>query len=214
MDQAIATPAAASPHFSFDANSLLPETMLCALPLPLMVMLADRSITFINDAAQLLAAEGLIRVRDGRLWQLGQLEAEPLDKLLSMAACGSASRKELWFSPSLAIGWLHLAPLSAPIQHVAHWPEQSLLLAVHLDQPALTQAARIDALTRRFRLTRAERHVLLLLADGEPVEATSRHLGLSVSTVRTHVRNLLGKTQSASLMQLLRWTGSAGLTPH
>ena len=51
--------------------------------------------------------------------------------------------------------------------------------------------------------------VLLLLADGEPVEAAARHLGLCVSTVRRHVRSLLGKTQAPSLMQLLRWTGSA-----
>jgi hypothetical protein len=28
------------------------------------------------------------------------------------------------------------------------------------------------------------------------------------------VRNLLGKTQAPSLMQLLRWTGSAEALPH
>ena len=91
---------------------------------------------------------------------------------------------------------------------------QEVLLTIHLDQPALTQAARIDALTRQCRLSQAERHVLMLLADGEPVEATSRHLGLCVSTVRSHVRNLLGKTQAPSLMQLLRWTGSARPLMH
>lgn len=55
---------------------------------------------------------------------------------------------------------------------------------------------------------------MLLLAGGEPVEATSRHLGLCVSTVRSQVRNLLGKTQAPTLMQLLRWTGSAAAMPH
>jgi len=93
-------------------------------------------------------------------------------------------------------------------------PWHAVLLALHLDQPALTQAARIDALTRQCRLSQAERQVLLLLADGDPVDAVARHLGLCVSTVRSHVRNLLGKTQAPSLMQLLRWTGSAQALPH
>ena len=89
-----------------------------------------------------------------------------------------------------------------------------MLLVVQVDQPALTQSARIDALTRQCHFSPAERHVLMLLADGMTVEIAARHLGLQLSTVRSHVRNLLGKSQSPSLMQLLRWTGSAASLPH
>jgi len=191
-----------------------PHLVLSALPQPLLVLLPDRRLLFANTNAERLLSEGLGQTRSDHLMSLGQLDATRLGELLAQAAAGSASRIALWFTPSLATGWLHAAPLAPAIALASEWPTPSVLLAVHLDQPALTQAARIDALTRQCRLSQAERHVLLLLADGEPVDATSRHLGLCVSTVRSHVRNLLGKTQAPNLMQLLRWTGSAASLPN
>ena len=191
-----------------------PRQLLSVLPQPLLVALDDRQLLFANDSAEHLLKQGLGQSRGGRLMSLGQLDAQRVGELLARAAAGSSSCTGLWFTPSLATGWLHAAALAPAIARASGWSERSILLAIHLDQPALTQAARIDALTRQCRLSQAERHVLLLLADGEPVEATSRHLGLCVSTVRSHVRNLLGKTQAPSLMQLLRWTGSAAALPH
>lgn len=191
-----------------------PHLVLGALPQPLLVLRPDRRLLFANAAAEQVLTNGLGLARSGHLMNIGPLDATRLGELLAQAASGSASRTALWFAPSLATGWLHAAPLAPAIAWASDWPVPSVLLAVHLDEPALTQAARIDALTRQYRLSQAERHVLLLLADGEAVEATSRHLGLCVSTVRTHVRNLLGKTQAPSLMQLLRWTGSGQALPH
>ncbi|KQV85967.1 helix-turn-helix transcriptional regulator [Pelomonas sp. Root1237] len=191
-----------------------PRQVLGALPQPLMVLLPDRRLLFVNTSAEHLLAEGLWQSRSEHLMGLGQLDAQRLGEVLALAAAGSSSRTGLWFTPSFATGWLHAAPLAPAISSASGWPDGCLLLVIHLDQPVLTQAARIDALTRQCRLSQAERHVLMLLADGEPVEAASRHLGLCVSTVRSHVRNLLGKTQAPSLMQLLRWTGSAQMLPH
>lgn len=188
--------------------------VLSALPQPLLVLLADRRLLFANASAQHLLTEGLGQVRAGHLMALGQLDGPHLVELLSLAAAGSSSRTGLWFAPSVATGWLHAAPLAPAIAQASDWPLDSVLLALHMDQPALTQAARIDALSRQCRLSQAERQVLLLLADGDPVTVAAHHLGLCVSTVRSHVRNLLGKTQAPSLMQLLRWTGSSQALPH
>jgi len=191
-----------------------PRQILGALPQPLVVLLPDRRLLFVNTSAEHLMADGLWQSRSEHLMSLGQLDAQRLGEVLALAAAGSSSRTGLWFTPSLATGWLQAAPLAPSIARASGWPERCVLLVIHLDQPVLTQAARIEALTRECRLSQAERHVLMLLADGEPVEAASRHLGLCVSTVRSHVRNLLGKTQAPSLMQLLRWTGSAQMLPH
>lgn len=188
--------------------------VLGALPQPLLVLKPDRRVLFANASAEQLLEQHLGLQREGHLMSLGQLDAQPLAELLARAASGMSSCTALWFRPGLATGWLQAAPLAPAIALASNWPLDSLLVTIHLDQPALSQAARIDALTRQYRLSQAERHVLLLLADGEPVEATSKHLGLCVSTVRSHVRNLLGKTQAPSLMQLLRWTGSASALPH
>jgi DNA-binding CsgD family transcriptional regulator len=191
-----------------------PRLVLGALPQPLLVLLPDRRLLFANASAEHLLTDNLGLARAGHLMSMGQLDAPHLAELLALAAAGSSSRTGLWFTPSLATGWLHAAPLPPAIALASDWSQPCVLVAVHMDQPGLTQAARIDALTRQCRLSQAERQVLLLLADGEPVDATSRHLGLCVSTVRSHVRSLLGKTQAPSLMQLLRWTGSAQPLPH
>jgi len=188
-----------------------PREVLGALPQPLLVLRPDCRLVFANDSAEPLLA-GVLEA--GRLTGLGQLGAAHLGELLARACAGSSSRTGLWLAPSLATGWLHVAPLAPAIAQAADWPADSVLVTVHLDQPALTQAARIDVLTLKCRLSRAERQVLLLLADGEPVEAVARHLSLRVCTVRSHVRSLLGKTQAPSLMQMLRWTGSAQALPH
>ncbi|WP_373715108.1 LuxR C-terminal-related transcriptional regulator [Roseateles sp.] len=184
------------------------------MPQPLWVVQPDRQLLFANASAQQLLGQGLVQSQMGRLNQMGQLDTRQLGDLLACTAQGHALRTGLWFTPSLATGWLHSTPLAVIIREAADWPEDSLLLTLHVDEPALSQAARIDALTRQCRLSAAERQVLLLLADGEPVEATARHLGVGLSTVRTHVRNLLSKTQAPSLMQLLRWTGSAQSRLH
>lgn len=180
------------------------------LPQAVLLVQQDRAVLAANPVARRLMDEGAIHRDEGRLTQLGQLRTLQLSRLLTQAATGSVPDCAVWFGRSLTTGLLHLSRVKQQVAELPGFPSNpQLLLVVQLDQPMLTQSARIDALVQKCRLSPAERHVLLLLADGEPVEAASRHLGLCVSTVRSHVRNLLGKTQAPSLMQLLRWTGSA-----
>lgn len=189
-------------------GAIHPGPILAALPQPLMVALPDRRLLFSNASAEALLGRHLAEVRADRLMQLGQLDAARLQDLLRSAAAGSSVHLGLWFKPQLSTGWLHASRLSPELALQADWPLSALLLSIHLDQPTLTQSARIDALTDRHRLSPTERHVLMLLADGMTVEETAQHLGLRTSTLRSHVRNLLGKTGAGALMQLLRWVGS------
>lgn len=180
------------------------------LPAPMLVTTVDRRLLTQNGAARQLLAEGWVVQRSGYLMSVGQLEAHQLMPLLQNAARRNASKTPLWMPSTLITGWLQVSPFlpGAPAA------DNGLLLIVHLDQPRLAQTARIDALSHQYRLSQTERQVLLLLADGESVEAAATLLGVRVSTVRSHVRNLLGKTQAPTLMQLLRWTGSASALPN
>lgn len=187
---------------------------LGALPQPMLVLHPDRRLVFQNASALALVRQQLALTRAGHLMQLGQLDALRLDEVLRLAAAGSSSHLGLWFNPQLSTGWLHAGPVPFDLAAESGWGAGAVLLLIHLDQPALTQSARIDALTRHCRLSPTERHVLMLLADGLTAEAACGHLGLKLSTVRSHVRNLLGKTQAPSLMQLLRWLGSATALRH
>jgi len=60
-----------------------------------------------------------------------------------------------------------------------------------------------ERLQRRFRLTPAEWRTAALLATGLDADSLADRLAVRVSTVRTHVRNLLAKTGSAHQVQLV-----------
>jgi len=188
--------------------------VLAALPQPMLVVRPDRRVLFRNRSTEALLRDRRAEVRADHLMHIGQLDAARLEPALRLAHAGSASCTGLWFTPQISTGWMHAMPLPEDLAASAGWPGEAVLLVIHLDQPALTQAARIDALARHSRLSATERHVLMLLGDGMTVDTAATHLGLCVSTLRSHVRNLLGKTQAPSLMQLLRWTGSAQALPH
>ena len=202
------SPTAASPaspaSFQYE-----PEHLLLALPQAMFVLQADRSLAFVNHQAQHLFDDGRAQRIAGRLMRVGQLDAAKLEELLKLARDGHPARAGLWFAPSVKTGWLHACPLSPIISRSANWPADSLLLTVNLDAPELTQCARIEALCRQCAITRTERQVLMLLADGISAQDAAHQLGLKLSTIRTHIRNLLGKTQASSLMALSRTLGSA-----
>ncbi len=52
-------------------------------------------------------------------------------------------------------------------------------------------------------LSRAEFRVCLLLSRGLSVKAVSEELGLSDNTVRSHLRTIYSKTETASLPELI-----------
>ena len=188
--------------------------VLAALPQPMLITRPDRRVLFRNASADGLLRDHRVGMTAEHLMQIGQLDATRLEAPLRLAQAGSASYVGLWFTPQISTGWLHCMPLPPDLAAIADWPADAVLLLIHLDQPALTQAARIDALARHSRLSNTERHVLMLLGDGMTVEATAAQLGVCLSTLRSHVRNLLGKTQASTLMQLLRWVGSGQTLPH
>jgi DNA-binding CsgD family transcriptional regulator len=188
--------------------------VLAALPQPMLVVRPDRRLLFSNRSAEGLLRDRRVDVSADHLMHVGQLDAARLESPLRLAQAGSTSYVGLWFTPQISTGWLHCMPLPADLAASTGWPADAVLLVIHLDQPALTQAARIDALARHSRLSATERHVLMLLGDGMTVETAATHLGLCLSTLRSHVRNLLGKTQAPTLMQLLRWVGSGQALPH
>ncbi|MCY4755552.1 helix-turn-helix transcriptional regulator [Pelomonas aquatica] len=177
------------------------------LPLPIWVLRPTRELVFANAAAEALRTE--VGQAAGRLMQLGSLPALTLEALLRL----SPPQMALWLPASRRTGWLQAMPLPELVARMTAWPADTRLLSLHLDRPELTQRARIDALSEQFRLSPAERCVLLLLADGQMPEAVARQLDITLSTARGHVRRLLLKSHAPSLAQLLRWLGSAEALP-
>ncbi len=62
-------------------------------------------------------------------------------------------------------------------------------------------------------LSERERDVLMALADGKPVKAIARELGISVNTCRNHVRALLAKFDAHSQLAAVVKAARAGMIP-
>ena len=62
------------------------------------------------------------------------------------------------------------------------------------------------------RLSPREREVLQLLAEGKATKEVARHLHVSVKTVETHRKNLMGKLDLQSVAELTKYALREGLT--
>lgn len=68
-----------------------------------------------------------------------------------------------------------------------------------------------EALRRAARLTRREREVLALLADGPDNDAIAQSLVISPQTARTHVQNVLSKLGVHSRLEAAAFVRQAGI---
>jgi DNA-binding CsgD family transcriptional regulator len=81
-----------------------------------------------------------------------------------------------------------------------------LLALLHLPNRAATEARAIERASGVFGLTAAEAALCRRLMHGDTIEAHAAAMGLSTWTVRTHLRNVFGKTgtvRQAELVALL-----------
>lgn len=191
-----------------------PEHPLRHLPQAYCLLRGDRWLLLANEAALALQREGLMESDGRRLQRLGLLGTTQLDTLLRLALGGTPSRTPLCFLPQASTGSLSVQLLAPALREAWGTPPDCLLISLQLDDPAQLHTARLEALCARSGLTPAERCVLLLLGDGIAPEAAAEQLGVRISTLRSHIRHLLAKTQSRSLLQLLRWLGSAAALPN
>jgi DNA-binding CsgD family transcriptional regulator len=64
--------------------------------------------------------------------------------------------------------------------------------------------AQVAAVARSFGLTRAEAKLLDRLVFGRPAAAVARELGISPTTVKTHLAHIFGKTGVTRQSDLIR----------
>jgi DNA-binding NarL/FixJ family response regulator len=69
-----------------------------------------------------------------------------------------------------------------------------------------------EAATRFARLTRREREILTLVADGEDRQSIARALFISPQTARTHIQNMLTKLEVHSRIEAARFAHEHGYT--
>ena len=75
--------------------------------------------------------------------------------------------------------------------------------AVFLHDPAAHATVDKSALTRLFGLTHAESDIVALLLNGSTLQETAASLGISMNTVRTHLKHVFLKTDTNRQTQLV-----------
>ncbi|MFZ5506906.1 MAG: helix-turn-helix transcriptional regulator [Pseudomonadota bacterium] len=190
---------------------------LDALPLAAWVLREDARIEYANRAACALMRTGSVaRQRHGRLHGLGNLEADSLNALWQRSVRtgeGCAQALEIPVQGERRAALLRVMPVWQTQVYLKAWPTARLLALLETSDAA-SDVVWMDALVKRYALTRAEREVLEHLRDGLSQKEIAALRGVTVGTVSTQVNLLFSKTglhRQPDLMRLAlgRWPGEA-----
>jgi DNA-binding CsgD family transcriptional regulator len=197
--------------------------VLQLMPNPALLLDGKGRVTLANPAAEALlrARDGLALDRDGGLRLAAALPAETaaLSRALAQAlAVASGTGSELGeplrlTRPSGAAALLVL-PVPLPPPAFALWElmEQARLLVLVID-PSAQSRATTTAIQTTFGLTAAEARVAVLVGSGLSGPATAAMLGISPSTVKTHLKRCFEKTGVHSQVGLARILGALPIDP-
>jgi DNA-binding CsgD family transcriptional regulator len=163
----------------------------------MMLLSASARLVDCNAAAHaLLAGPGPLRLAGGHVvaaadrlqaaWMAGLRDANRGLKRMVLLGEG----------PGELVLALSAIAVEAPAGH------RSLVLAI-ASRPAGCGELALQAYCRSAGLTPAEERVLARLADGATAEEIATSLGRTLATVRTHIRNILEKTDARSIRALL-----------
>ena len=174
------------------------EAQIAASDVPvdvLVVELAGPSVQILRDASAALGGARVLAVTD-------ELDPEVGAAVIAAGAAGLMERSDDERIVPDALRRAAAGELILPTAHLVALVE--LVRAARLDRDGGT---RIEALTRR------EREVLALLADGHTTLEVADALSISVMTVQSHVKNVLAKLGVHSKVEAIRYAWRSGALP-
>lgn len=167
-------------------------------PRALFFLSADRKVLLMNRFAEDLLQEGeFFQIRNGLL----EAKAEwPRNDFRERAERALSHDEPGWgvFRPAGgdgSAGVYSVAPLRQPSETGA-----SLLVCF---LPPLIARARLSTILDQFGLTQTEKEIALALIDEHPLSTIAEHRGVRPSTVKSHVKNIYGKTATTGRVQFM-----------
>jgi DNA-binding CsgD family transcriptional regulator len=192
--------------------------VLQMMPNPALLLDGRGRITLANPAAEALlrTGDGLMFHRNGGLGLAAALPSETaalssaLAQALAVATgAGSELGGPLRLTRPSGAAPLLVLPVPLPPPAFALWEmlEQARLLVLIIDPSAQSRAA-AAAIQTTFGLTAAEARVAVLIGSGLGGPETAAMLGISLSTVKTHLKRCFEKTGVHSQVGLARILGA------
>lgn len=162
-------------------------------------------LLFVNRVAMReCAVHGALRLENGRLQALRQIDAEPLARALASATRGL--RTLLHFGGEedcLPLVVMPLTTLTTAEAALSDGVRSTGITLALLAKRSGTEPLNIELFAQAYALTTAERAVLKGLSRGlDPISLASTH-GVKVSTVRTQIMHIREKTRTGSIRALL-----------
>lgn len=186
------------------ANALASELDRCSNGV--FVVNETARVTYCNHVAEALALEGdAVCVTQGRLRAATPALTNRLEGLIAAAAAAGGEPGVGAMSIDTAHRRRPLMILVTPARadrYAAQFNARSALVCVIDPDRELTTTAGV--LRDLFGLSPAETRVALWIYKGATARETARELGLSFTTVRSHVAHILKKTQTGRLTELVR----------
>lgn len=192
------------------ARTMVGHQLLQAFPYPMWLLGPDRAVQYANPAAEAVEQAGLSLLRQqGRLRLVEAHDDRRLTlQMHELLQCAHATRRPLRLGRSVDddAAWMHLTVLDpAQVMGLAFGAQRCVLAT--LFRPAHVTPLDPFALAQMFELTPAESRIAALLGEGLEPAAIAERLNVQVTTVRTHVRQVLtalGQKRMTDAVRLLR----------
>ncbi len=166
-------------------------------------------ITYMNHSAERLLKSGSsLKATNGRLAAVQPRARESFSRALSLSVEGKAppttGRHFIALPGAEGAGFVaNILPLQ---WHQGRNPLPSLpgAAAVIVQDPAASAEIPTEALAELYGLTRAEGRVLELIARGQTPQDAADVLGVTLTTVKTHLQKVFAKTETARQAELVQ----------
>jgi DNA-binding CsgD family transcriptional regulator len=196
---------------SADAMTRAGTEIIDRLPQGIIVTDANGRVGFTNSTAdRIIAEQDGLAIRGGVLQTSRLHETEQLARLIAEAgslpvAGGTMSVKRTGAMQVSRPSMRRPLPLVvAPMRFDATSPRGPLSVSVTVNDPERLPETSAETLIRLYGLTAAEATLAILLIRGFSPQAAAGELGVSINTVRTHIRRLLVKTETERITDLVR----------
>lgn len=213
-------------HLGRDEHSLsLTRAALDMLAVGVGIVDAALKIHFINDLARrhLVAPHsGLVSTRSGphtgsgvHLAAMSREEAGGLRRLVSSATSGGAGGAMRVASRDGTVLAVMVAPAPPGLAGDMRGREGAALALIILRPLDRKVSPQAEMLCEMFDFSRAEAEVAVALTGGASAEDVARKRGVSLMTVRSQIRAILGKSEAENLRDFERTMATlAGLAPQ
>jgi DNA-binding CsgD family transcriptional regulator len=179
--------------------------LLDGVPIPAVLIGADRAIVMRNLAAEIVPnLLACVSLSYGHVMRFAGAATEPFDRVFGRALDGAAASAVVTLRSSgrPALWRVNLGRIS----HSDASADAAVLMLIY---PPAAAGGTLIALQRLFDLTAAEARVLALLLDDCRPREIAGELGISITTVRSHLQALFAKTGTRRQSELVALAWSA-----